>query len=134
LGNSSHANDRPIPKIAAYMTPQDALKQHAAVAAIRKLPLRGVIGLGTGSTAEFFIERLAALIQQEGREFVGVPTSDRSRTFAQSRGIPVLDEHGPWEIDVTVDGADEVSDNLDLIKGSSTTLPRRISSLSTSPS
>jgi ribose 5-phosphate isomerase A len=99
------------------MTLQDALKQHAALAAIRKLPERGLIGLGTGSTAEFFIERLSALIHQEGRDFVGVPTSDRSRTLAQSLGIPLLDEHGPWPIDVTVDGADEVSANLDVIKG-----------------
>lgn len=99
------------------MTLQDALKQHAALAAIRRLPERGLIGLGTGSTAEFFIERLAALIHQEGREFVGVPTSERSRTLAQSLGIPLRDEHGPWAIDVTVDGADEVSEALDVIKG-----------------
>lgn len=99
------------------MTYQTGLKQHAALAAIRMLPERGMIGLGTGSTAEFFIERLASLIHQEGREFVGVPTSERSRALAQSLGIPLLDEHGPWAIDVTVDGADEVSCTLDVIKG-----------------
>ncbi len=99
------------------MTYQTGLKQRAALAAIRKLPERGMIGLGTGSTAEFFIELLASLIHQEGREFVGVPTSERSRDLAQSLRIPLLDEQGPWAIDVTVDGADEVSSSLDVIKG-----------------
>jgi ribose 5-phosphate isomerase A len=104
------------PSIAASMTNQSEQKQRAALAAIPLLPNRGTIGLGSGTTADLFIERLAVLVQK-GRKFVGVPTSEHSRALAQSLGIPLLDEHGPWQIDVTVDGADEVSENLDVIKG-----------------
>ncbi|HEY5962226.1 MAG TPA: ribose-5-phosphate isomerase RpiA [Polyangiaceae bacterium] len=92
------------------------LKQLAAAAAIAKLPRSGVIGLGSGSTAELFIRQLAELVRS-GREYVGVPTSERSRELAQSLGIPLLENAGPWQIEVTVDGADEVSSDLALIKG-----------------
>jgi ribose 5-phosphate isomerase A len=93
-----------------------SLKDLAATAALKKLPERGVIGLGSGSTAEIFIQRLAELVRA-GHDYVGVPTSQRSRELASSLGVPLLDGAGPWEIEVTVDGADEVSADLDLIKG-----------------
>jgi ribose 5-phosphate isomerase A len=98
------------------MTDDTELKRRAAAAAIARLPDRGTIGLGSGSTVAFFIEALATLVGQ-GRSFVGVPTSECSRSLACALGIPLLDDHGPWQIDVTVDGADEVSESLDLIKG-----------------
>lgn len=98
------------------MTNQATQKLRAVRAAIGFLPKEGIIGLGTGSTADLFIEQLARLIR-EGRRYVGVPTSKRSRMRAIAGGIPLLDEDGPWQIDVTVDGADEVSERLDLIKG-----------------
>jgi ribose 5-phosphate isomerase A len=91
-------------------------KREAARAALGLLPERGVIGLGSGSTAELFIESVAELVAG-GREFTGVPTSEASRQKAASLGIPLLPDTGPWEIDVCVDGADEVSLDLDLIKG-----------------
>ncbi|HTV23982.1 MAG TPA: ribose-5-phosphate isomerase RpiA [Polyangiaceae bacterium] len=91
-------------------------KREAARAALALLPERGVVGLGSGSTAELFIEEVGRLVAS-GRELVGVPTSDASRRQANSLGIPLLDDSGPWAIDVCVDGADEVSDTLDLIKG-----------------
>ena len=91
-------------------------KRQAARAAIGLLPERGVVGLGSGSTAELFIEEVARLVAS-GRELVGVPTSEASRRQAAALGIPLLDDSGPWSIDVCVDGADEVSDSLDLIKG-----------------
>lgn len=98
------------------MSKQSEQKQQAVVAALALLPPKGVIGLGTGSTADLFIEQVAGLVKQ-GRDYVGVPTSERSRALATSLGIPLLAEQGPWQIDVTVDGADEVSEQLDLIKG-----------------
>jgi ribose 5-phosphate isomerase A len=52
-----------------------------------------------------------------GRKLVGVPTSESTRALAASLGIPLLGDEGPWDIDVNVDGADEVSEGLDLIKG-----------------
>src|SRR5260370_15514613 len=94
---------------------QDA-KRKAARAAMVEIPEHGVVGLGTGSTARLFVEELAARVRS-GSRIVGVPTSDATRLYAESMGIPLLSDEGPWEIDVNVDGADEVSAALDLIKG-----------------
>lgn len=91
-------------------------KEAAARAALAELPAEGVIGLGTGSTTRLFIDALGELVKQ-GRRYVGVPTSDFSRHQAAALGIPLLDDDGPWDIAVNVDGADEVSVALDLIKG-----------------
>src|SRR5260370_5446045 len=91
-------------------------KRRAARAALDELPETGVVGLGTGSTAKLFVEALAPLVQA-GRRLVGVPTSEATRKLAGSLGIPLLDDEGPWDIDVNVDGADEVSAALDLVKG-----------------
>jgi ribose 5-phosphate isomerase A len=92
------------------------LKRKAAEAALELLPEAGVLGLGTGSTTRWFIEAVGDLVRG-GRRFVGVPTSRASRELAQAVGIPLLDDAGPWQIDLCVDGADEVSQDLDLIKG-----------------
>jgi ribose 5-phosphate isomerase A len=91
-------------------------KRSAARAALGELPSEGIVGLGSGSTANLFVEELSSLIR-EGRRIVGVPTSETTRKLAASLGIPMLDDEGPWAIDVNVDGADEVSVGLDLIKG-----------------
>jgi ribose 5-phosphate isomerase A len=95
---------------------KDEAKKRAAEAALELLPESGVIGLGTGSTTRFFIEAVGALVRA-GRRFTGVPTSEQSRALATRCGIPLLDDAGPWTIDLCVDGADEVSEKLDLIKG-----------------
>jgi ribose 5-phosphate isomerase A len=95
---------------------RETQKRLAAQAAADLLPEEGVVGIGTGSTTRFFIDEVGRLVA-EGRKLVGVPTSRRSREHAESLGIPLLDDFGPWTIDVCVDGADEVSEELDLIKG-----------------
>jgi ribose 5-phosphate isomerase A len=97
------------------MTPDEA-KRAAARAALEHLPAEGLIGLGTGSTARLFIEGVAELVRH-GRALRGVPTSEASREQAEALGIPLLADEGPWQIEVCVDGADEVSAELDLIKG-----------------
>jgi len=94
----------------------DEAKQRAARAALDLLPESGVIGLGTGSTTRFFIEGVGELVRA-GRKFKGVPTSQQSRALATQCGIPLCEDSGPWQIDLCVDGADEVSETLDLIKG-----------------
>lgn len=94
----------------------DDFKRQAAVAALAELPRDGVIGIGTGSTARLFIAALGELVAA-GRRYTCVPTSEASRTQAEQLGIPLLSDDGPWDIAVTVDGADEVDDALDLIKG-----------------
>lgn len=95
---------------------RDEAKRLAARAALEFLPNEGVIGLGSGSTAELFIDAVGELVRS-GRKLRGVPTSEASRARAERLGIELLDDAGAWEIDVTVDGADEVSAELDLIKG-----------------
>jgi ribose 5-phosphate isomerase A len=97
------------------MTPDES-KYAAAVAALAELPQGGILGLGTGSTARLFIDEVGKLVKA-GRRFRAVPTSEASRVQAEALGIDVLSPDGPWDIDVTVDGADEVDGNLDLIKG-----------------
>lgn len=74
------------------------------------------VGLGTGSTAGLAVKRLGELVR-DGLDIQGVPTSEATMQLARLAGIPLtgLDEAGT--IDVTIDGADEVSPDLDLIKG-----------------
>lgn len=92
------------------------LKQLVARAALDELPTEGIIGLGSGSTARLFITALGELVAS-GRRYTTVATSEASRQHAEALGIPVLPDDGPWDIAVTVDGADEVTDDLDVLKG-----------------
>lgn len=94
----------------------DPQKRRAALKALEHLPDTGVIGLGTGSTSRYFIEGLSQRLRA-GNSYRGVPTSQQSREYALALGIPLLSDEGPWDIAVCVDGADEVSTELDLIKG-----------------
>ncbi|HEY4158832.1 MAG TPA: ribose-5-phosphate isomerase RpiA [Polyangiaceae bacterium] len=101
---------------AALPTASEEAKRRAAQAALAYVPEAGILGLGTGSTTRYFIEAVAELVAG-GRRLQAVPTSEQSRELAARLGIPLLDNDGPWEIAVCVDGADEVSATLDLIKG-----------------
>ncbi len=94
------------------------LKQRAAEAAMRYVTSDMVVGLGTGSTADYFLQALAAAIR-DGRltGIRGVPTSRQSERRAQHLGIPLATLAECPHPDVTIDGADEVAPNLDLIKG-----------------
>lgn len=94
----------------------DELKRQAAIAALEAVKDGMIVGLGTGSTASHFIRELGARVKN-GLRVHGIPTSEASNKLAEEVGVPLasLAEH-PM-IDVTVDGADEVSDALDLIKG-----------------
>jgi ribose 5-phosphate isomerase A len=94
----------------------NSVKQKAALAALAYVPESGVVGLGTGSTARFFIEEISRLVAR-GRNLHGVATSEQSRRQALEQGIPLLADDEPWDIAVCVDGADEVSAEFDLIKG-----------------
>ena len=91
-------------------------KRRAALAALDEVSNGGTIGLGSGSTAMLFVEALGERVRA-GLRVVGVPTSEATRSLAAAQGIPLLEDEGPWAIDVNVDGADEVSAGLDLIKG-----------------
>jgi ribose 5-phosphate isomerase A len=95
---------------------KDQEKEAAARASLNFVKDGQVVGLGTGSTAKYFIELLGEQVKS-GLKIRGIPTSDRSRELAASLGIPLTTLDDCQQIDVTVDGADEVDSQLRLIKG-----------------
>ncbi len=76
-----------------------------------------VVGLGTGSTAKYAIERIGQRIDEEDLNIVGIPTSVETRKRAEKAGIETVELDEADKIDLTIDGADEVDPNKDLIKG-----------------
>ena len=94
-----------------------ALKRRAAEAAAELVQDGMVVGLGTGSTAAFAVEALARR-HREGLRFVGIPTSERTAARAKAANIPLTSFTEHRQIDLTIDGADEVErETLNLIKG-----------------
>src|SRR5213079_2391326 len=91
----------------------DQLKRQAALRALDEIRDGMIVGLGTGSTAAHFIRELARARLQ----VAGIPTSEESRRLAEETGVRLTTFEENPRIDVTVDGADEVSPELDLIKG-----------------
>lgn len=94
----------------------DQEKEAAARASLQFVKDGQVVGLGTGSTAAYFIKLLGEQVKK-GLRIRGIPTSVRSKELAESLGIPLTTLDECQEIDVTVDGADEVDRQLRLIKG-----------------
>ena len=91
----------------------DDLKRQAALAALEEIRDGMIVGLGSGSTASIFIRELG----KKGLKIAAIPTSDESRRIAEEVGIPLTTFEAHPQINVTVDGADEVSPALDLTKG-----------------
>ena len=100
---------------------QDELKQQAAVAAMDYLPEGGVVGVGTGSTVNHFIDALATV---KGRYEGAVSSSEASTKRLKALGIPVFDLNAAGELEIYVDGADESNRYLHLIKGGGGALTR----------
>lgn len=101
------------------MTRMDArarLKQQAAERAVEFVQDGFIVGLGTGTTAEFATRAIAERVQR-GLHLTGVATSRATADLARSLGIPLVDLNDVGEIDVTIDGADEVDPAFNLIKG-----------------
>ena len=94
----------------------DQEKAAAARASLQFVKDGQVVGLGTGSTAAYFIKLLGEKVRN-GLRIRGIPTSERSQELAMSLGIPLTTLDECQEIAVTVDGADEVDPKLRLIKG-----------------
>lgn len=93
-------------------------KHRAAEAALKYVKSGMTVGLGTGSTAKIFIDLLGQAIRTgQLTNIRGLPTSVRSEEQARQLGIEVVDFSIVESVDVTIDGADEVSPALDLIKG-----------------
>jgi len=98
---------------------QDELKQQVGYKAIDDFVRSGtVIGLGTGSTAAFAVERLGQKLRDgDLKDIIAVPTSVKTAQQAEALGIPMatLDTHA--DLDMAIDGADAVDPNLNLVKG-----------------
>jgi len=94
----------------------DQEKEAAARASLRFVQEGNIVGLGSGSTATYAVRFLGERIRA-GLKIRGIPTSAQTKELATSLGIPLatLDEY--QQIDVTIDGADEVDPQLQLIKG-----------------
>jgi ribose 5-phosphate isomerase A len=94
----------------------DQLKKAAALQAIEFVRAGMVVGLGTGSTAKHMIMALGDKVRA-GMKLRGVPTSQETADLARQAGIPLIDAENRWEIDVAIDGADQVDPHFNLIKG-----------------
>ena len=104
-------------------TTEEAKKQ-AALEAVKHVKDGYIIGLGSGSTAAYAIEAIAERAKRENLNVKGIPTSTQAFSLAVKHGIPIttLEEHNI--IDLSIDGADQIDPNLNLIKGMGAALTR----------
>lgn len=96
--------------------PDDSGVQAAAMKALELIADGACVGLGSGRAATLFITKLG-LRRQEGLRVSGIPTSYASAYTARKAGIPLIELGEGVQLDIAIDGADEVSPNLDLVKG-----------------
>lgn len=95
----------------------DALKREAAARAVALVQDGMKLGLGTGSTAKHFVDLLAERVKAERLNIIGVPTSEATRMQAASLGLILSTLDETPLLDLTIDGADEIDPDLNLIKG-----------------
>jgi ribose 5-phosphate isomerase A len=94
----------------------DAQKRAAAARALDFVRAGMRLGLGSGTTAKHFVELLAQRVRA-GLDVIAVPTSEATRSDAERLGIPLTSLDETPQLDLTVDGADEIAPDLSLIKG-----------------
>jgi len=99
------------------MATMDDLKKAAGIRAADMIKDGMTVGLGTGSTAAHMVNRLAERIKNEGLHVVGVSTSWSTTLQCRSLGIPLKEMGEVSHLDMVIDGADEIDDNKNLIKG-----------------
>lgn len=100
----------------ANAMPVEEYKKAAALKALEYVADGMKVGLGTGSTADHFIRALGEAVEN-GLRVIGVSTSVRTEKLARECGVPLVDIDAAGQLDLTVDGADEVDADLRLIKG-----------------
>ena len=98
-------------------------KQRAAEAAVEYVKDGMIVGLGTGSTTEYAVKKLGERVR-DGLAIRGIPTSDVTKVQAEEEGIPLIDFSETMYLDLTIDGADEIDINLNMIKGGGAALLR----------
>ena len=100
------------------MSEKEELKKAAAIRAVDFVRTGMLVGLGTGSTAEFAIEELSRRIKDGLLSDIScVPSSERTKDFAHSLGLHLVELDSVRKINVTIDGADEIDSDFNLIKG-----------------
>lgn len=103
-------------KLLAPTDPVEVMKQKAALRALEQVTSGMKLGLGTGSTARYFVDGLGAKVAH-GLQVICVPTSEATRAQAESLNIPLAELGDLQRLDLTVDGADEMDAQLRLVKG-----------------
>ena len=106
------------------MSWREQAKKRAALEAVKHVKDGFILGLGSGSTAAYAIQEVGKRVKQEGLHVLGVPTSYQAYMLAIHSGVPTttLDEHP--QIDLAIDGADQIDTRLNLIKGMGGALTR----------
>jgi ribose 5-phosphate isomerase A len=100
------------------MTERETLKKEAATKAVDFIESGMIVGLGSGTTAKYAVIEIGNRIKNGTlKNIFGIPTSKATKQLAEKNGIPLTDFNKVNEIDLTIDGADEVDKNLNLIKG-----------------
>jgi ribose 5-phosphate isomerase A len=92
-------------------------KRQAAAQALQLVEPGMVLGLGSGSTAIAFVGLLAERLKIEALDLTCIATSEQTRQYAEQHGIKIADFNAITDVDLTVDGADEIDHELNLIKG-----------------
>ena len=101
-----------------WMDKTDLYKDQAAEKAMEFIQDGMIIGLGSGTTAQFALQRIGDLIStRKLKKIIGIPSSRQTSRIARRLGIPLGEINDFPEIDLTIDGADEVDPQLNLIKG-----------------
>ena len=98
------------------MTPANEIKKLVGTKAVELVKQDMIVGIGTGSTVYWFIEALAEKLK-EGLHCIGVPTSRQTKAQAEIHGIPLSTLNDISQIDIAIDGADEIAPDLTLLKG-----------------
>ena len=106
------------------MSWKEEAKKKAALESVKLVKSGQIVGLGTGSTIYYVVEEVGRRVREEGLRILGIPTSNQTEAQAKKCGISLttLDEHP--QIDIAIDGADQVDPDLNLIKGMGGALTR----------
>ncbi|MGD9131594.1 MAG: ribose-5-phosphate isomerase RpiA [Candidatus Bathyarchaeota archaeon] len=106
------------------VTWREEAKQRVALEAVKHVEDGFVVGLGSGSTAAYVVQEIGRLIRQDGLRVLGVPSSSQAMIVAVQSGVPLttLDENPVLDLDI--DGADQIDQKLNLIKGGGGALTR----------
>jgi len=103
---------------------REEAKKRVALEAVKHIQDNSIVGLGSGSTAAHVIQQIGEKIRLEGMRILGVPTSHQAMMLAVHCGVPLTTLNEYPQLDLAIDGADQIDRELDLIKGRGGALTR----------